>query len=276
MLGTLSSAAAEAVSPASTRTRVETPVDITGPHPDLLVEATRIAGAAHESGTNICIAGGVGIALCSPSARIAPLAREYADIDIVGRSKQRTAITAVFEQLGYEADKSFNLLQGATRLLFWDTTNRRQVDVFLDRLEMCHRIELADRLELGHEALPLADLLLLKLQVVETNRKDLVDAAALLADHPFTDDESGINLPYLTRLASSDWGLWKTTTMIAERVREFVQTLEGLPEEGRRTVHDRVAEYTDAVGLAEKSRAWRLRARVGERKRWYQLPEEVR
>lgn len=251
-------------------------MDADGPNPDLVAEAARIAEASEQRETRLCVAGGVGIALCSPSTRTAPLAREYADIDLVGRSKQRGEIISVFEQLGYEADEHFNLLRGATRLLFWDTRNGRQVDVFLDRLEMCHTIELADRLEAGRATLPLADLLLLKLQVVETNRKDLVDAVALLADHRFTEDESGINLRYLTDLTASDWGLWKTTTMIAERVAEFARTLEDLPEERRRAVEDRVAEYVQALEAADKSRAWRLRARIGERKRWYQLPEEVR
>ena len=50
--------------------------------------------------------------------------------------------------------------------------NRRRLDVFLDRFEMCHQLDLRDRLGLEPPTLPLADLLLTKLQVVETTDKD--------------------------------------------------------------------------------------------------------
>jgi len=246
------------------------------PRANLVEEGGRLAEGARGLGARIGIAGGVGVAMRCPSARTPPLARTYADIDVVGRSDQRRQIKAAFEQLGYVPDEGFNLLQGDTRLLFWDTVNERQVDVILDRLEMCHTIELTKRLEASEElSLPLADLLLFKLQIMETNRKDLVDAAALLLDHPFTPDESGINITYLTQLTSANWGLWRTTTLIAERVSEFAETLDGLSENQRDTVRARVREYIDTLDGSEKSRAWRLRARIGERKRWYALPEEV-
>jgi hypothetical protein len=43
--------------------------------------------------------------------------------------------------------------------------------------------------ETEHPALPAAYLLLMKLQVVELNRKDLTDAAALLSTHRLDDDD---------------------------------------------------------------------------------------
>jgi hypothetical protein len=246
------------------------------PRADLLAEGARVADGMRSLGARVCITGGVGVAMRCPSAREAPLARTYADLDVVGRSRQRREITAAFERLGYAADERFNLLQGDTRLLFWDTGNQRQVDVILNRLEMCHTIELGDRLDAAEQqTLPLADLLLCKLQIMETNRKDLVDAAALLLDHPFTPDETGINIEYLSKLTSSDWGLWRTTTIVVQRVSEFAQTLDGLSEDQRQTIQQRARDYSDALDASDKSRAWRLRARVGERKRWYAVPEEV-
>lgn len=246
------------------------------PLADLLDEGARVADGARRLGAPVCITGGVGVAMRCPSARRPPLARDYADLDVVARARQRREVGTALEELGYAADGSFNLLQGDTRLLFWDTGNERQVDVILDRLEMCHTIELSDRLDAADgQTLPLADLLLCKLQIMETNRKDLVDAAALLLDHPFTTDETGINIAYLSKLTSSDWGLWRTTTIVAQRVGEFAETLDGLGDDQREAIQGRVREYTDALDASDKSRAWRLRARIGERKRWYALPEEV-
>ena len=37
----------------------------------------------------------------------------------------------------------------------------------------------------------------------------------------------------------------------------------------------RMAAITDALAAAPKSMSWQLRAKVGRRKRWYELPEEV-
>ena len=232
-------------------------------------EARRILAAAEAAGVTLRVTGGVGVALRCPSASAAPLARDYADIDAVGRGGQRREITALFGALGYAGDESFNALHGETRLYFWDPANERQLDVFLDRVEMCHRIDLRSRLDVDAQTLSLADLLLMKLQVFETNRKDLLDLTALLADHGWTADDSGLNLTYLTELTASDWGLWRTTRMVAERAAAFAAELDGLDR-----VPERVATYLTALDDSHKTRTWRMRARVGERKRWYELPEE--
>ncbi len=35
-----------------------------------------------------------------------------------------------------------------------------------------------------------------------------------------------------------------------------------------------IRRYLEAVEESPKGRAWKLRAKIGERKRWYHLPEE--
>jgi hypothetical protein len=112
----------------------------------------------------------------------------------------------------------------------------------------------------------------MKLQIVETNRKDMIDILALLADHDFSHDESGINIDYIAALAGDDWGLWRTTTMVAERSDKLARELDGF--DGRGVIHERVRAYLQALEEAPKSRGWKFRARIGERKRWYELPEE--
>ena len=244
------------------------------PLADVLAEASRIAGSAMGGGLALRITGGVGVALRCPSAGREPLRRAYADVDLVGRGKERREIARLLEELGYEPDKEFNALHGSERLFFWDGTNGRQVDVFLDRIEMCHTIDLAGRLQIPGETLPLADLLLMKLQIVETNTKDMTDILALLVDQSFTDDDSGINLRYLSELAAADWGLWKTTTTVAERADAHARALEGFDRV--REVHEQGGRFLGALEEVPKTRAWRLRAKIGERKRWYELPEESR
>src|SRR5947209_8627778 len=66
--------------------------------------------------------------------------------------------------------------------------------------------------------LPLADLLLTKMQVVELNHKDMVDTAAVLQDHPFTQDDAGINIAYITDLTRNVWGLQRTLEKTVEKL----------------------------------------------------------
>lgn len=217
--------------------------------------------------------GGAAVNLHCSSARQAPLKRKYGDLDFVAPSKQRPAVQKFFESLGYQGDRRFNTLNGDQRLLYLDEGNGRQIDVFIDRMKMCHVIELAERL--GHEGPTLtpADLLLSKLQVYEVNMKDLVDTTALLLDHPIADhDNDAINGAYLARLTSEDWGLHRTLQLNSGRVRDAARELD--VDAGR--INQRLDELWTRIDAQPKSFKWKLRARVGDRVSWYQLPEEVR
>jgi hypothetical protein len=240
---------------------------------DPVAEGVRIAAAAGERSLPLRVAGGVAVAMRCSSASRPPLRRPYADVDLVTVGAAREAATELITGLGYEPDREFNILHGHRRLLFWETTNDRQLDVFVDEAHLCHRLDFRRRLEIEASTLPLADLLAMKLQVVETNEKDLLDICALVADHELTEDDSGINYAYIGELAGNDWGLWKTFSTVAERASHFASALDGL--EPRAAVVERLGALRERLDAAPKSRGWKLRAKVGERKRWYALPEEV-
>ena len=239
----------------------------------MIAEAERISAATSAAKVPVKLVGGAAVNLHSSSARQAPLKRKYGDLDFVAASKQQPAVQKLFESLGYQGDRRFNTLNGHQRLLYLDGVNGRQVDIFIDRMKMCHVIELANRL--GHDGPTLtpADLLLSKLQVYEVNTKDLVDATALLLDHPIADhDDDAINATYLARLTSEDWGLHRTLQLNSGRVREAVRELD--VDAGR--VNQRLDELWVRIDAQPKSLRWKLRARVGDRVSWYELPEEVR
>jgi len=241
---------------------------------DPVAEGRRIIEAASERGVPLRVLGGVAVAMLCPSSRRPPLARSYADIDFATNSSAKDQVVALLESLGYTGDKEFNMLHGHRRLYFWDERAERQVDVFVDEANLCHRIDLVRRLEAVHLTLSLADLTVLKLQVVETNEKDYLDICAIFTDHQLTSDDSGVNSAYIAALAACDWGLWRTLGMVAERAERFA--LE-LPEfDAAEVVRERLRHLQVELGAAPKSRGWKLRARLGDRKRWYQLPEEVR
>lgn len=243
------------------------------PVADVIAEAERIAAAARALKVPVKLVGGAAVNLHSRSAREAPLKRKYGDLDFVAASKQRQAAEKLFESLGYQGDRRFNTLNGHQRLLYLDPVNGRQIDVFIDRMRMCHVIELADRLGGDDPCLTPADLLLSKLQVFEVNMKDLVDSIALLLDHPIADhDDDAINGTYLAALLSQDWGLYRTMQMNTSKIRETAKGLAVATD----TVNQRLDELWARTEAHPKSLKWRLRAKVGDRMSWYELPEEVR
>jgi hypothetical protein len=237
-----------------------------------LDEARRLLSTAEERGILIRTIGGVAVRMTCPSAQRPPLARAYKDLDFATVTAHRAALTPLLLDAGYQEDAHFNALHGKTRMFFWDPDHERQLDVFIDGVSMCHELALQeDRLRLAPDTVTVSDLLLLKLQVFETNDRDYKDALAILLDHP--PGEGGIDVDYIAGLLASDWGWWRTATMVLERVDRYARELEGFDRSG--VVHERVQRLLAAIEERPKSRRWKLRARVGERARWYELPEET-
>jgi hypothetical protein len=249
---------------------------------DPLAEALRIIDLGDRRGIEVRLMGGLAFhALCRDwTARVDRAGR---DMDLATRSRDRKSLTELLVAEGYVADRQYNALYGHKQLYFVDPEWNRPVDVLVDRLEMCHTFEFADRLAISDPTLPPADLLLSKLQVVKINRKDVLDGLALLAEYPLAgDDVAGraISLARITGLTSADWGWWRTVTGNLDKLAAILAT-DLRPDDldfGRETRFDpaaQVAELRAAIDAAPKSTRWKLRARVGERVSWYELPEEV-
>jgi hypothetical protein len=247
-------------------------------------EGQRLAEAAKDAGLPLLLVGGVAIWVTCPSARGEPLSRTYGDADFVGRASDRKKITAFMTDQAYEPDKLFNAIHGATRLNYHDPARDRPIDVLLDKFAMAHELDLRDALrdalrdgagDADRLTLPLADLLLTKLQVVSINRKDLLDIAALLLDHGFGSEAGAISTARVLAVTKSDWGfehtIHKTLATLREQIGEF-----GLPADAAATIVAHADELDAALNAAPKSMAWKMRARVGERVKWYEEPEEAR
>lgn len=241
--------------------------------PDAAEEGRRLATAARSAELRLRLLGGVAIWCHCPSARVPPLQRTYGDADFVGRAGDRKQITAFMEQEGYEADRMFNALHGATRLNFHDPARDRPVDVLLDRFVMAHELDLRDSASSDGLTIALADLLMTKLQVVSINEKDVRDLAALLLDHGF--DPAEIEVKRILDATRNDWGLEHTMHRSLATLSEMVGNF-GLQESQVALVRARIDELDQALVAAPKGAKWKMRARIGERVRWYEEPEEAR
>jgi hypothetical protein len=245
------------------------------PLADVTAEARRLLEAANREQVTIRLLGGVAIALLARGPIPEPLRRTYGDIDLVTRREDVSRLRPLLEGLGYTANRRFNSLHGARRLLYYDETNGRQLDVFVGTFKMCHELGLNDRLQLAQETLTPADVLLTKLQIVEINRKDLLDAITLLHECPVTAraQPGAIDLERLTDVASKDWGWYTTLTDNLARIPPVVaETLDGTDA---MLATQRTEAIRAALEQAPKSLGWKMRAGLGRRVQWYELPEEV-
>lgn len=247
---------------------------------DPLAEALRIIDLADSAGLQVRLMGGLAFHARAPqwTARIA---RSGRDIDLTTRSRDRNALAALLIAEGYVPDKHYNAAFGHKQLYFTDPALGRPVDVLVDRFEMCHRFEFAGRLSVDRPTLPLAELLMSKLQIVKINRKDVLDALILLQEYPLAvDDRKGISLPRILAHTSADWGWWRTITENLAKLALYVDEELGdddldTGQPPRFDLHSQLADLRAAIDDAPKSTRWKLRATVGDKVAWYELPEEV-
>jgi putative nucleotidyltransferase-like protein len=242
--------------------------------PGIVDEARRLLDVAAGEDATISLLGGVAIRLHSDVVP-APLDREYKDLDFVVPKGRGRDADKLLSESGYQPEASFNAMNGNERMLFHDLDHGRQVDVFVGSFRMCHVIPLSERLAPGQPTVPLAELLLTKLQIVELNEKDVRDTVLLFHNHEVADhDEDAVNAARIAELCAGDWGLWRTITHNLAQCDELLARY-ALAEDDRRRVSARIGTVLERIEKAPKSRGWKLRARIGERKRWYDLPEEV-
>ncbi|MBI3116941.1 MAG: hypothetical protein HYZ12_06365 [Thaumarchaeota archaeon] len=241
---------------------------------DPIEEAKRIIRIADERKIALRLFGGIAFYFRCQSAKNGNLSRNYVDVDFMGHANQSREIKQFFQELGYVPRDRFNAMQGYRRLIFNDIEHQRRVDIFLDVFEMCHKFNFRDRLQNDSETLTLADLLATKLQIVEINEKDLKDILSMFIDHDIggTDAPELVNGVYLANLCGDDWGIYKTFTINLEKI---IRTLDGYDmEEGqKRLVRFRVEKLKKMIEDVPKSFKWKMRAKVGEKIRWYDLPE---
>lgn len=228
----------------------------------IIAEALDIVHSCRAQGCEARLLGGIAIAVhCATSDEISGY-RTFPDIDLFTRFRDAKILKQILLNKGYEPNQMFNTLNGKERQIF--TGSDWKMDVFVDSFSMCHKLDLVPRIQEDYPTLPLADLLLMKLQVVEIETKDLSDAALLLSHHEVgQDSREAIDSAYIAKLLSSDWGFYHTVE------RNLTKLALGNPD-----LVDKLSLIQEAMEEQPKTVGFRLRASVGERKRWYDLPEE--
>jgi len=241
-------------------------------------ELKRIIKASDEAGILLRVIGSLAFQMHCPEYGYLQeaMGRAYTDIDFGAYGKQTKEIKALMSGLGYTENREVFIVSEGERSIFDRPEIGLHVDVFYEKLDFCHTIYWADRLEVDGPTIPLAEMLLEKMQIVQINEKDVIDTIMLLMEHPLGDnDNETINIKRIAELCSTDWGLWRTTTMNLDKVRQLAYGYEVLKDGQIAHVESQVAAALERIEAEQKSLAWRLRARVGDRVRWYKEVDEV-
>jgi hypothetical protein len=204
------------------------------------------------------------------------LNRMFTDIDFMSYPRYSKGIRNVLTELGYQEDKQVTQLFGERRMLFHDPVYDRHIDIFYNVLEFCHPINLVGRLEAEQLTLPLAELVLEKMQIVQINEKDQIDTIMLLREHSLGDtDNETINARLIARILANDWGFWRTVTGNLKLLEEALTRYDQLSAEDRKVVSERIHELERRIEAEPKTLRWKARARIGERVKWYKDVEEL-
>ena len=241
-------------------------------------ELKRILKASEEAGLLMRVIGSLAFQMHCPQFGYlqAAMGRAYTDIDFGAYSRQSKAIQELMNSLGYAENREVFIVSEGERAIFDKPGTGLHVDVFYEKLDFCHTIFWKDRLEVDSPTIPLTELLLEKMQIVKINEKDVIDTIMLLLEHPLGEtDKETINLKLTAQLCANDWGLWRTTTMNLDKVKQLAQGYTQLTPEQKTKVTAQVDAILARLEQEPKPLAWRLRARVGDRVKWYKEVDEV-
>jgi hypothetical protein len=230
-------------------------------------ESTQILAEAKKRQTTLKLIGGLAIHKHCTEHEFCD--RDYGDIDFVGLSSQYKSIVDVMKTAGYVENSNMTISTGGSRLLFEKPDSTDHIDVFLDYIDIEHRVDLRDRLKIEQDTISISDLLLVKLTITRLNEKDFRDIITMLKDVEVgPDDTAGtINTTYIAELCGKRWGLHHDVTAAVRKTLDFLPTYS-LSDDSSTEVAGKLEALEELILMFPKSLRWRLRALLGERFPW--------
>ena len=267
-------------------------------------ESKAITEAAKNEGLTLRIIGGLGIALhCQQFIEFAKKlgrtgtgvikGQEYSDLDFIAYRKQRDKVKEFFGKIGYVKRRATLSSAASERQIYYHPKGWFYVDVFFDQLLVAnHPVDFRGRLELDYPTITVTDMLLEKVQMWEAfGVKDLKDCMFLLKAHDVKEhsEKEGLDASYIAKILAQDWGFWYTAITNLQNIRRFISELDKLGSETqinpalitddeRSGINQKINALLSRIETEPKSFGWKMRAKVGTKKQWYnhvESPETV-
>jgi hypothetical protein len=267
-------------------------------------ESQSIIERAKDEGLTLRVIGGLGIAIhCQEFSEFAKRlgrtgtgvvkGQEYSDLDFVSYRKQRDKVKEFFGKIGYAKRRATLSSAASERQIYYHPKGWFYVDVFFDQLLVAnHPIDFRGRLELDYPTITVTDMLLEKVQMWEAfGVKDLKDCLLLLKTHDIKEQngKEDIDAAYIAKTLAQDWGFWYTATTNLQNIRRFTSELDKLgpdsqvnpaliTDKERSDINEKISALLNRIETEPKSFGWKMRAKVGTKKQWYnhvERPETV-
>ncbi|MCF8069801.1 MAG: hypothetical protein K9L30_14570 [Desulfobacterales bacterium] len=242
-----------------------------------LTEYEIIMKAADDQNIPLRLVGAISVILhCPKYAELYQnLSRVVTDIDFMSYGKYNSRLPLFFQKLGYEPEVRHMAYYGKNRHIYSHKNSGIIVDVFFDKLEMCHTIDFRGRLKLDYPTIPLSNILLTKLQIIEINEKDLKDLAILFLEHEIgKNSKDKIDDKYIAEILSSDWGFYYTATNNLIKVKNKLNSFKVLKDVDHKIIIKRIDQLITSVETKQKKLSWKIRSIVGNKIKWYNDIEE--
>ncbi|MCX6223057.1 MAG: hypothetical protein NTZ69_18980 [Bacteroidia bacterium] len=232
----------------------------------------RILKDAKQLGIDFRLTGGIAIRFhCEKQNELfEKLGRKYADVDLVCLSKDIEKSREYFSNKGYELNKEVYAYSEGRRLIFKNQKSSSKLEAFVDELNFCHLIDLRERLSIDYPTISLSDLLLSKMQIVKISDKDLLDLSILILEHELSNSETkdSINVKYIAKLLSNDWGFYYTFSNNIKNIFGFISS-KVFTDEQREKLNQKLNYLNMSIDREEKKIKWKIREVIGKRLKWY-------
>ena len=245
---------------------------------EFIINANRIVDEAQKQGAMLRLLGAVAFNIHCPTYNSfqEKANRYFTDLDFAAYFNHNDPIRKVFEKLGFTEDREVAVVYARQRLVFDSMDSGLHIDIFFDKLDFCHPIPWARRLEVDSPTIPLAELLLEKMQIIQLNEKDVIDTLMLVCEHAMNNgDRETINSARIALMCAKDWGLWRTITMNLRKVQDLSLNYSWLAADDRKLIVERIDELLQTIDKEPKSTAWNLRSKLGDRVKWYKEVHEI-
>lgn len=258
----------------------EIPLEEWPPPSAFIEEAEECVNAASAKGLHLRVMGGLAIFMHSRAfqslwEKLGRLGkRVFTDIDFVSYGRDRVAMIEFFKERNYFINQKMLYLYGKGRQIYYGE-KIPMVEIFFDKLEMNHIVNFKNRLDADYPTIPLTELLLQKLQMVNINEKDIKDVIILLRAHEIgADNKDQINREAVGSHLLSDWGFHYTATTNLKKIKDALGQYSALGDGDIKAVEDRLNDLLDYLENEPKSMKWKMRALVGTKMQWYNEVDE--
>ncbi len=244
-------------------------------------EATKIVELCKKEGVILRVMGACAIRIHCPNSCdiIDDLKRPISDLDFITYSRFEDKVDDLFNKFGYQSGVTSTLyahMYGQSRRIYLDPRTQKKVDLFFDKLNMCHTVDFKNRLEVDFPTLSPSDILLQKMQIVKINRKDVVDTLVLISEHNVDEEEKDtINSKYISQVLAKDWGFYYTATTNLKKLKHLLPQYSAFNDDSKALIDQRINKLLDAIEKRPKSLGWKIRARIGTKRKWYRDVDEI-